>query len=56
MCTCADNHCENVELVLGQVVLDSLFFCLFECVQTVMMLILCLANRCSFVVVVIFRL
>ena len=57
MCMCADNDCENVDFVLDQVVLDRLFFCLFECVQTVMMLILCLANRCSFfVVVVIFRL
>ena len=41
MCMCADNDCENVDFV----VLDSLFVCLFECVQTVMMLILCLASR-----------
>ena len=32
MCMCADNDCENVDFVLGQVVLDRLFlFCLNVC-------------------------
>ena len=46
LCVCVQTVTVKMLILFGLVVLDRFFFCLFECVQTVGMLILCVASRC----------